>query len=199
MVVKIRSHERDLQTPKFEFSDSENTHDHLRRASLSPRMVKPEIATIWRHHSVPVLWDFGDSFSDRLGDSVPPTPNILGRVRQELAEASGMLELPEDWDGESAKSIDEHTFMAARLASEVIAKRLDLVSQPFQADLSISPGADGSVSLHWSTGSRELLLVVHDGGGPADFYGDDRTAGESLKGTTRLVPPPDWIACWLAQ
>ena len=195
MAIKNPSRLVEEQSWEFTFTDSENTVGRLQTPERSVLLVSPFEKT----HPHPQVQESRENVDSTLVGWLPLRPSHLSRVHQELAEASEMTKWPDDWDGEGAKRIDEDTFFAARNLAEAIGTRLDRSPRFTEGDLQISPGADGSVSLHWFTSSRELLIVVHEGGVLGEFYGDDRAGDETVKGTAKLAPPPDWIACWLAQ
>lgn len=118
-------------------------------------------------------------------------------LRAEIEEASALLELADDWDGEGSQSYSKDTFDRAvsflTLHSDQLLKSYCLhLPVP-----KISPGPKGSIDLHWKRQSWELLVnIPADANQMAVFYGDNYGA-QKIRGS---IDPKDFnlgIAMWL--
>lgn len=107
--------------------------------------------------------------------SIPPkaTDTVLRSKYYHLVNKR-LLNLNSDWDGEGAEPITRGTI-------ESVADFLDkldvYVESAYGVEIpqpEISPLPNGSVDLHWTTPSYELLLnLPSEGNGLVDIYGDD--------------------------
>src|SRR5271165_742010 len=78
-------------------------------------------------------------------------------LKAEIEQASKMLELEDDWDGEGSQTYSRDTFNRAVAFLTRHSEQL----KPYGIRLpvpKIGPGPDGSIDLHWKRRSWELLV-----------------------------------------
>ncbi|MGH2534457.1 MAG: hypothetical protein ACRDJW_19490 [Thermomicrobiales bacterium] len=132
-----------------------------------------------------------------LEHALPPS---LSHVAAAIVASRSMLDLDDDWDGESSPGYAEAIWR--RAVGLLLMSALELVEERgLTAPLpKIRKGPLGSIDLHWRTPSRELLVnVPADVDEPADYYGDDRAGGHVIKGTLDPDEENDWLMMWLAK
>lgn len=141
----------------------------------------PETIKQWPHHEDPQTTK--ESESEEL--------------RAEIERARGILELPEDWDGEGSPSYLAATFDRAvgflKTHSEYLMTNFDLeIPVP-----RIGAGPDGSIDLHWKRTSWELLVnIPADSSKMASFYGDNYGV-QQIKGSVDSEICNLGLAAWL--
>jgi hypothetical protein len=98
----------------------------------------------------------------------------VSTIETAISDSRWMLRLEQDWDEEGSPPIDESTW---RVAADFLRRQADshwrrhskIIPVPH-----ITPGADGSIDIHWKTKQFELLVNIPSG--PefgAGFYGDN--------------------------
>lgn len=127
--------------------------------------------------------------------TLPPALTHLGTA---LESSRPMLDLQEDWDGQGSPGYREATW---RRASDFLlgsALRLWQECDARTPAPTVRKGPWGSIDLHWKTPTRELLInVPADPTEPADYYGDDGSDGQPIKGTLDLEQDGDHLLRWL--
>lgn len=129
---------------------------------------------------------------------VDDLPTALAPLVAAIHSSRPMLDLPYDWDGEGSPGCDEATWQRAAALLLGTARRLwqeyDVITQAPK----VRKGPWGSIDLHWQTPARELLInIPADPTEPVDYYGDDGSGGQAIKGTLGSERDGDRLLRWL--
>jgi hypothetical protein len=114
------------------------------------------------------------------GDAVAPegVPAELHHIKVAIESSRSILSLhlQPDWDDEEGEPYSETVWKRAtefvmRHALWLWKYHCIVIEAP-----AIEPGPHGSIDIHWTSPSHELLLnIPKDPAAPASFYGDDRS------------------------
>lgn len=121
------------------------------------------------------------------------------KLSDAIAASQDMLSWPDDWDGEGSPHYDEATWLRA---TTFLRESAESLWDDFGVATEIPcvlPGPNGSIDLHWRTGTHELLVnFPADPAAPVAFYGDD-SAGNVIKGEIAGSAQKRWFLLWLAE
>lgn len=119
-----------------------------------------------------------------LSPTYPRLGSALAHLEDEIEASRSMLELEDDWDGEGSPGYDVVTWQRA---VDFLTKNASRLNEEYGGVIQsprIRKGPQGSIDLHWRAPNRELLVNIPAVyGAPADYYGDDGTGGQQIKGT----------------
>ncbi len=124
----------------------------------------------------------------------------IDAITEEFSDASEMLSLPNDWDGDGSPAYRVETFIRASMFLLNHALTFRLIYGNVMPAPKMRKGPEGSIELHWRTSTRELLINIPAGSEePADYYGDDGAGGNPLRGLLDLSTPDDRLMLWLTS
>lgn len=125
-------------------------------------------------------------------------PEPLALLAQEIVRSRGILALPDDFDDEGSPGYEDATWLRAVgfLLSNAVQFWNDRGWAVAAPDL--SPGAYGSIDLHWRLPRRELLLNIPvEPADPHRFYGHDGSFEHAVKGAIDPEADNSWLMVWL--
>ncbi len=132
------------------------------------------------------------------GQTIGLLPGQLFEVKKSIDAAFSMLSLEADWDDEGAGTIDKSTFARA---IHFVVDYSNWLLQEQNAALAapqIHPGPDGSIDILWRTKDYRMLInIPQDAGKQAEYYGDDKKDGNSIKGRVPTDGVKEHLALWL--
>jgi hypothetical protein len=165
----------------------------------------PTAQTVSRCDEMPIhLADWAEPFDyparwTDLADESPNPEHVARQLSAEMKRAKQVLELGYDWDGEGSEGYSEDTLNRAITFLNTHVKGLWDSYGRSSPIPKIGPGPDGSIDLHWSERSWELLVNIPvDPNAMATFYGDDYGA-QKIRGTLYQTRFNQKIASWLMQ
>lgn len=131
-------------------------------------------------------------------ETIGTLPEQLINIKNALEEAQDLLALEADWDDEGAPPIDKNTLIRAihfvmDYSSWLFYEQGIILSPP-----QILPGADGSIDILWRTNNYRMLVNIPlDANKQAEYYGDDKKDGNSIKGKVPTNGVKEHLAFWL--
>ena len=106
------------------------------------------------------------------GAKMPETAQTT--IEEAIELSRGILDMPEDWDGEGPPAYSEATWQRATSFVRNYAQRLWAEHAVRIPAPQVLPGPDASIDVHWEEESFELLVnIPADDCQRAEFYGDD--------------------------
>ena len=135
--------------------------------------------------------------SDSVGQEGIPAE--LRHIEAAIESSRALLtaHLQPDWDDEEG---EPYTDAVWKRAAEFVMRHalwLWKYHQIVSEAPAIEPGPHGSIDIHWSSPSHELLLnIPKDPSAPAGFYGDDR-GHMTIKGTLDPATYNRGLLVWL--
>ena len=127
-------------------------------------------------------------------------PGPLAPIASAIVTSRAMLDLPDDWDGEGSPGYREDTWLHA--VGFLVDNALGLLEEHGETIPmpKVRKGPMGSIDLHWRESDRELLVnIPAQEGAAADYYGDDRAGGHTVKGTLDPAEDNMWLLMWLTR
>lgn len=118
-------------------------------------------------------------------------------LEQAIARSEELLDLPDNWDNESASRPDRHAWeRAVAYLRQIERTSVGLLDVTLPAPR-ITPGPAGSIDVFWRHRGTRILLNFPVGDAAPNFFGrDDR--GTDIRGT--LAPDSDaGLLPWLAR
>lgn len=119
-------------------------------------------------------------------------PKGYEKLYDSIEKSKYILELPDNWDDEGAKSYSKDTWIKA---IEFISSYANYLLEEFGKLIStpkIYHGPDGSIDFHWKKDSYTLLLNIPKDGLDATFYGET-ISGRGIEATIELNRKEDLL------
>lgn len=119
-------------------------------------------------------------------------------IEKAITQAQRMLDLPDGWDEENAKRIEQSTFQAASSFLRLYANRLVELDIRIQAP-EIDPCPDGSIDLNWHTQNARMLINIRQDNNEyvAYYYGDFYEGKMPFKGNIAVTIYYEFFAAWM--
>jgi hypothetical protein len=107
-----------------------------------------------------------------------------------IVRSRGMLDWPDNWDGEGSK---RYLLATWDRAIHFLYDNSEVIAAP----PIISPAAEGSIDLHWKLPHATLLInIPEDTSEAATFYGDN-DMDQLVKGNLNTSGDNQWLMLWL--
>lgn len=126
-------------------------------------------------------------------------PPNYAEIKTAVIRSRIMLEWEENWDGEGSPKYETATW---NRGTTLLLRSIQRLWQAhrLQVDIPrISPGAAGSIDIHWRNDKYKLLLTIAcDPNERANFYGEN-SVHEDMEGNLTTSSTFEWLLKWMLK